>query len=132
MGYKYDADALCLKIAHKVEELLNFLFIQRGCRFVQDKDLTIHVYGTCYCDHLLDRDRAVAELFCSAYGNTELIKELICLTVDLCPVCKRTLCTSDVHILCYREVRAESDLLVNRCDTFILCILGRLDVHGRV
>ena len=127
MSNKYNSDTLFFKISHEIEKHINFFVVQRRCRFIQNKNLTFHINRTCNRNHLLNCKRTASELLSRSGGNTEFFQYFIgtffiILMSDQC-----RFFTAYKHILRNRKVRAESNLLINRTDTFILGILRRMD-----
>ena len=78
MGNEDNSYTLCPQIPHQPKKLLNLLLIQRGCRFIKDQYLTIHIYCPRNSDHLLDRDGAAGQLLSRLCRNVQRLQDLIC------------------------------------------------------
>ena len=129
VGDEDDAHAARLQVAHEAEKHLDFLFIQRRGRLVEDEHLAVHVHGASDGDHLLHGQGAVAQLLLGARGDAEALQDLIGAFFARSPIDERALVAGNEYVLCHGEVRAEGDLLIHCADADSLRVLRRADGH---
>ena len=127
-----DSYASGFQILHKPEEFLYLFVIQRGGRLIEDQYFTIHIYGSGDGNHLLDCDRTAGKLLRCLCRNIERLQNLICVLVHFLPILSHTLRSSDKHVLCNGQVRAEGNFLIHSTDSQILRILRRMDFYRLV
>ena len=122
---KDDSYPTALKVTHKCEQKLYFIFIKRRSWFVKDKNFTIHINSTCNCNHLLNCKGTSSKLLSWFCRNIQLCKKCSCLFFLSTAIYKFVISAPYIHILCNRKIRAEGNFLINCSDAKILGILWR-------
>ena len=129
MCYKDNSYTSGSKISHKLKQLLYLFVIERRCRLIKNQHFTIHIYGSGDRYHLLDCDGTAGELLCGLSRDIERLQDLVCIRIHFLPILAHALGSSDKHIFCNGQVRAEGNLLIHSTDSEILCILWGMDLH---
>ena len=132
MRDKDDAHASGLQVPHQREEHFDFLVVQRRGRLIQDQDLALGVYRAGDGDHLLNGERAAAQLLSGPGGDPEAVEKLAGAFLHRLPVDASALAAADEHVLRHGEVRAERDLLVHGADAVALRLLRGVDDDGMI
>ena len=132
MRYKDNSYTSGSKVSHKLKQLLYLFVIERRCRLIKNQYFTIHIYGSGDGNHLLDCNRTAGKLLRCLCRNIERLQNLICVLVHFLPILSHALRSSDKHVLCNGQVRAEGNFLIHSTDSQILRILRRMDFYRLV
>ena len=126
------ADALLLKVADDVHQLIDLFFGQRRGGFVQNKDLRVHRDRLGDFDHLLLGDGQVLDSGMRIKINAEIVKDALCIFVKFLFIDEQPAhfhgSAADEDVVGDRQFRTKVQFLKDNGDAKFLCFGNIVDV----